>query len=467
MRVVLDNVEQGLAMVSADGTMGAERSLAFDRLFGTPESDEHFADRVASHSATVRTLTRLAWEALVEGFLPTEVVLEQFPKTLERDGKHLTMSFNAMESDGQVQGALLMVSDVTTAVEAMREQEKQREYVAVFERAMRDPGGLEEFVAETGKLVEVATKPEVTSERRLRVVHTVKGNAAQWDVASVSKVAHQLETQLIEERAMPCDRQLSLLADNWRAFAGRASGILEALGTTTRIDVSRSDVDALLELVRDPRVDRAGIELAVDRLRHEPTRMRFERLKEQVASLAKRLKKPMPIVLFETNDLRLPASRFAAFWQSLVHVVRNAMDHGIEAPEVREGAGKPKQGTITLRTLATSGDIIVEISDDGRGIDWTRIQQKATFLGLRVANAHDLQVALFSNGVSTAAEVTDVSGRGVGLGATRDECVKLGGRVEVTSDAGKGTSFSFRFPRKPNEVSIAPSGASHPASAAR
>src|ERR1035438_10475972 len=131
--------------------------------------------------------------------------------------------------------------------------------------------------------------------------------------------------------------------------------------------------------------------------------------------LADRLNKPMPKVVVDANDVRLPASRFSPFWQATVHVLRNIMDHGIETAEERAAAGKPEAGTVTLRSVATGDQFRIEFSDDGRGIDWGKIASKALEAGLPAERHADLERALFAPGISTAAAVTDLSGRGVGL----------------------------------------------------
>lgn len=455
MRMVLDNVDQALVTVRRDGTMESERSAAFERLFGAPLENEDFAQRIAGHDPNTRAFLRLGWEAATEDYMPLALILDQMPKSMDRDGRHLTLGLKPIEVEGEFAGALMMISDVTAAVEAMREQEKQREFVRVFERAMHDRLALVEFVTETGKLVDAVVERKVTNiDEVMRYVHTVKGNSAHWDVTSVAKIAHELESFIVQERALPSDERVNALRASWTAFTTRVTRLVSA-PAVARVEVNREDLEALLTKVRD-RSSHDDLERAIDRLRHEPTTMRFERVKDQAEGLARRLGKPSPTVIVDANNIRLPASRFAPFWQSLIHVVRNAMDHGIEAPAVRESAGKPPQGTLTLRSRVTASEFIIEVGDDGAGIDWSRVRQKAAAANLPAATQAELENALFADGFSTAERVTDVSGRGVGLGAARIECQKLEGHIEIVTELGKGTTWSFRFPRQANEVSLFP-----------
>jgi len=134
----------------------------------------------------------------------------------------------------------------------------------------------------------------------------------------------------------------------------------------------------------------------------------------------------------------------------LVHLVRNAMDHGIETPEVRVAAGKPHTGTLHLNAFHQGGNIVIEISDDGAGINAEKILKKAIERGLVEEGAELPQAKiydlLFQPGFSTADKITDVSGRGVGMDVVRKNIQALGGTVDVQSTLGKGSTFTVRLP---------------------
>jgi two-component system chemotaxis sensor kinase CheA len=134
----------------------------------------------------------------------------------------------------------------------------------------------------------------------------------------------------------------------------------------------------------------------------------------------------------------------------LMHMVRNAIDHGLEPPEERRAAGKDPIGRIRLRACHQAGHIVIEIADDGRGLIREKILDKARRTGLieNGAGLSDSEVFnfIFHAGFSTAARVTDISGRGVGMDVVRKQIQKLRGRVEIESAPGKGTSFVLRLP---------------------
>ncbi len=132
----------------------------------------------------------------------------------------------------------------------------------------------------------------------------------------------------------------------------------------------------------------------------------------------------------------------------LLHIVRNAVDHGIETPDVREAAGKPAKGTIRLHAMQLGSQVIIAVSDDGRGIDLDRVRDTASRRGIDVAGVPETQemYLIFRSGFSTAEKITDVSGRGVGLDVVRSKLEGIRGRIEVDSQVGSGTEFRITVP---------------------
>jgi two-component system chemotaxis sensor kinase CheA len=136
--------------------------------------------------------------------------------------------------------------------------------------------------------------------------------------------------------------------------------------------------------------------------------------------------------------------------EPLTHLIRNAVDHGIEPAEARLAAGKPAEGTLTLSAEHKSGRILIRIGDDGRGIDRERVLAKAIEKGLVAPDAalskEEIDLLIFAPGFSTAAQITNVSGRGVGMDVVRQNVKDLGGRITIESEPGSGTTFTLTLP---------------------
>lgn len=188
--------------------------------------------------------------------------------------------------------------------------------------------------------------------------------------------------------------------------------------------------------------------------RSPSTQSLVERLRGQVERIGRQLGKEIDIDVVDDGH-RVPREGMEPFFAGLVHVVRNAIDHGIEDAARREAAGKSSRGRVRLVATNTDGVFEVAIEDDGRGIDWDAVRQRALMKGLPAQTPDDLQRALFADGLSTRDEVTDISGRGVGLGAVREGCLALGGDVVGDTRPGQGTAFRFRFPTTPMGATLA------------
>ena len=196
-------------------------------------------------------------------------------------------------------------------------------------------------------------------------------------------------------------------------------------------------------------LDREPIETLAPKVaawRLEPTTNRLKRFRDQAIRLGRRLNKGNIRVETRSHNLRTEPAMWARFWSSLVHAIRNAVDHGLETPEERRAAGKPEFGKIFLATECRRDRFVVSIGDDGRGIDWQRIAELANEKGLPSDSREDLIAAMFFDGLSTNDEITETSGRGVGMAALHEACMDLGGNIEVKSEPGVGTTFEFVFP---------------------
>jgi two-component system, chemotaxis family, sensor kinase CheA len=186
------------------------------------------------------------------------------------------------------------------------------------------------------------------------------------------------------------------------------------------------------------------------------TRMRplgglFSKFTRLVRDLAKGLGKEVQLKI-EGSEVEIDKTILEGLGDPLTHMVRNSVDHGIELPEVRVAAGKPRVGTILLRASHQAGQVVIEISDDGKGLAVQKVADSAIAKGLitaeRLQTLSDREklALIFLPGVSTAEKVSDVSGRGVGMDVVKTNLDKLGGKIEIESTPGKGAQFRIKLP---------------------
>ncbi|HLK44809.1 MAG TPA: ATP-binding protein, partial [Acidimicrobiales bacterium] len=326
-----------------------------------------------------------------------------------------------------------------------------------------------------------------------RGVHTLKGNAASLGFEDVAAVAHVAEDLLDHVRA----RRIALTPELTTVLLGMVDALRAMLArqarespdgvpgqpreappaaASLRVDVSK--VDHLLNLVGEVAIAREQLGTlladmppgpgALARDRHHdadrlyvdlqeaalsvrmvaagPALRRYVRVVRDTArSLGKRAR-----LTIEGDDVHVDMHTLQMLKDPLTHIVRNAVAHGVELPEERTARGKDPEGRIVIGVKRDGPQVVVEVRDDGAGIDVDRVKARAVALGLVTEDARmtdrQLQALLFRPGFSTAADVTGVAGRGVGMDVVRRNVESLRGRVEVRSRAGRETVVAMRLP---------------------
>jgi len=184
-------------------------------------------------------------------------------------------------------------------------------------------------------------------------------------------------------------------------------------------------------------------------MRMVPIHATFQKMARLVRDLARKALKEIDFTVVG-GETELDRNVVEAISDPLVHMVRNAADHGIETPEDRVRAGKPRAGKLSLRAFHQAGNIVIEITDDGKGLNKAKIVKKAVDAGIIQAtdNLTDQEIfkLIFHAGLSTADKITDVSGRGVGMDVVRKNVEALRGRIDITSVEGQGSTFTLRLP---------------------
>ncbi len=194
------------------------------------------------------------------------------------------------------------------------------------------------------------------------------------------------------------------------------------------------------------------LQTSIMEIRKVPIKLMLTKAPRLVRDVATARNKEARVVL-EGESTQVDKSLLEALEDPFVHMMRNAVDHGLESPDVRESRGKPRQGTIVVRVTETADELLCRIQDDGGGLDTEKLKQKALedqLISPHAASSMTEQEAyqlIFSAGLSTAEKVTEVSGRGVGMDVVRRNITELGGRIEIESRLGEGTAFTIHLPK--------------------
>ena len=445
MTALLDNMEQGFLSIAADGTLAVERSAMATRLIGGFQPGQTLWQALAPVDPTAATWLELGWAGVREGVMPVELSFDQLPKKLVVGGQVFRIEYKPTLVGETLGNTLVVITDATAELARVRAEAAERDLLRMIEQITRDRSGFVEFVAETDRLTRqlAIAGDQPGSDELKRDLHTLKGNCGIYGLSLIAERCHELEDHL--------------------AVAERVDGASAGV-----IAQSWSDVKQKLETVFGPNLTKPGAEVRPEELAElhdaiahgaslqtikqhvtswslERTRPKLERFGDQARGLAQRLEKGDLAIEIEDHGLRLDAARFRPFWTAFSHVVRNAVDHGLEMAADRVTAGKPERGTLSLATRRDGTTLVIEVRDDGRGLDWDAVRRRASAAGLACATHADLVAAILSDGLTTRDEVSETSGRGVGLAALRQACIELGGAIEVDSEPGKGARFCFRF----------------------
>jgi two-component system chemotaxis sensor kinase CheA len=261
--------------------------------------------------------------------------------------------------------------------------------------------------------------------------------AAALDKQDLIKKNKAPEQRFIRVRADKLDELIDLVGE--LVIASASAGVIAQRHANSDMSEAASTLARLVEQVRDGA-------LALRMVPIGETLSRFDRL---VHDLSRELGKEVELVLTGT-DTELDKSMVERISDPLLHLVRNALDHGIEAPHLREQCGKSRRGRVQLNAYHESGSIVIEVADDGRGLDCKKILARAVERGLiaRGQSLNDQEVLrlVMEPGFSTSEQVTSVSGRGIGLDVVRRNVEALRGSVSIDSEEGKGATISMRLP---------------------
>ncbi len=236
------------------------------------------------------------------------------------------------------------------------------------------------------------------------------------------------------------DRLINVVGELVIQQAMLSQRVLESgLARSSGIALGMEDLELLTREIQD----------SVMAIRAQPVKSVFQRMPRLVREVADMVSKQVRLVT-AGEDTEVDKTVVERLAEPITHMLRNAIDHGLEAPEERVAAGKPAEGTVRLAALHRSGRIVIEISDDGRGINRERVKKIAVDKGLIAADApltdEQIDNLIFAPGFSTAAVVSDISGRGVGMDVVKRSIQALGGRISISSVPGKGSTFTLSLP---------------------
>jgi two-component system chemotaxis sensor kinase CheA len=449
IKTILDNVTFGFLVVNRELVVQPECTRSCSRLFDASVVEGANLCDLLELADRARLSFLLGIDQVFEDVLPTEASIAQIRRKFPmRQGKVLQIDVGVVRGGaGEVSGLLLTVADISALEAATRESNNNRTLVSILKQRESFRG----FVLEAKQQLDAARRAIAQGNQTLarHALHTIKGNSASYGLDSIVEIVHNIE-DYGELKAADIDEVGAAL----RAFLRANERVLEMSYDEVGEEgfaVSReqmSDLRSLIGSVHGSQADE--LQRWTARVLRKPAWQVLGPVDDFAQKLAERLGKTVGFDLKgadATVDVEVVRPVFAV----LTHLVRNAIDHGIESPAERKG--KPLKGHVELDLADKPGAYVVQCTDDGRGIDTDTLGRRAVENGfvaptsLAALNERDLLNLIFIEGLSTAAVTTSISGRGVGMSAVRAAVEKVGGKIEVRSKRGEGTTFVLTIPK--------------------
>jgi two-component system chemotaxis sensor kinase CheA len=451
LRTILDNVTSGFLVVNEELVVAPGYTRSCHEILKTSQiSGRRLVQVLCGHDARLGAQLEMALIQVFADILPEEVTLDAIPRRFPVGDTAIRVDARAIRADdGAVQEILLTLSDITSLELAQREARENKVLIGI----LRQRESFRGFVADARELMAAAR--EAIAERDpdfyRRALHTVKGNAAAFELHAVAETIHAVEAH---DEITSAD--VDAVETELRGFLARHVGVLDLPydGTVdASFEVTEKAVDALSRITRpnDIEVRRWTAELVLKRAETV-----LGPLGSYVEKLAERLEKQVEFVMVG-GDVKLDARKVRPVVRTLAHLLRNALDHGIESPDDR--GEKPTTGRVEVRVEECATEWTIHVTDDGRGIDTDALAAESVRRGLLTADdAASMSTAekrnlIFMDGLSTAAAASDVSGRGVGMAAVKAAVEAEGGEMDVSSTRGEGTQFVIHIP-KPEELTV-------------
>jgi two-component system chemotaxis sensor kinase CheA len=422
LKTILDSLGQGILVFDKTGKCLPIYSQICQKMFGVSPEAKAVGEVLGLSKGEEETFTQ--WrEAVFAQMLDFDELIPLAPSRLTSlpAPTEISLSYSSLSNGGETQGVVVIATDRTKEVEALKAAQHERELVRRIVQVAKHRDAFKMFATDaTALLAELENGKTLTIEELKRRMHTVKGGALTFGLAELANECHHLESEI--EIAVPAPAELMIRgAKLARILEHDVSEISELLGlaSSTSTDPNCFVLEDVLS------VHLSGL-----------------------AEVAHRLGKRPPRVEFEAKGVLFSRAEHSSLANSFVHAFRNSIDHGIEEPNERLASGKSDVGLIKVFAEKAGSKITVVISDDGRGVDTGRLRTKLQQKQHPMADGSEDEIiqTLLEGDLSTKDNVTDISGRGIGVSAVAAEIRRLGGQIKLVSHAGHGMRVEMWIP---------------------
>jgi len=471
---MINSLGQGFMVVEAGGSINPIYSKACEYLIECIPAGKRIWDVIPHPGKEPEKL----WTALFMETLPFEDLAGLCPATFKHSqDRHITLTYNAIRSDdGGIESIVVVATDRTSEVQAMQAAERERNYANMVVRISKNK---KQFAVFTKLSKDLLTETLNESQKEgpdfdllFRLVHTIKGGSASFSIISVKDLAHSTESYLYGLKRNECEDPAAALAkvraqsvemaDAFELFLSENRNLIGADMAADTVQIPLVRLKKFSEKLAELPEGATWQAVFEEEFIMEPIKNGFSHFDDMVDPIKERLGKEVNPINFINGDIKVKAEVYTDLFGAMIHAIRNSLDHGLEIPEEREAGGKPRAGNLSFEfnkeRVENKDWLTIKFTDDGRGINPANIREKLIRLG-REQEAKDLSdedviQKVFDAGFSTKDEVTETSGRGVGLDAIAFEAGKLGGFARVFTRLGEGTTLVVSIPTVEGKAQI-------------
>ena len=384
------------------------------------------------------------------------------PMYKHSEGNDIQLQYYPLRNDaGSIEGVVVVATDITSLVAAQKEATFEKAHASMILKLLKNKRQVASFIRESQQMLEILrqefAKPQPEPELTFRMLHTLKGGSASFSVHDFAVSCHEAETLLSEWKSLRDEASLTKLREQcatlpelFQEFLKENEMILGSLEKLSErwIEASLSRFTEFANKQWSSGVPSPARESFFEHFLFEPVQSLFSYFDEVTLNVADNLGKKVNPIKIKNPEFSVLPEPYETLFGTLIHAFRNAVDHGIEAPEVRTERGKPAAGQISLWFEKKNDQLLFCIEDDGGGIDPSRIRKKLSEKGgpLKPESDQEMIQHIFDSQFSTAEKVTDVSGRGIGMDAILQSAKALGGTAWVESELAKGTRLYIQVP---------------------
>ncbi len=470
---LLDHSDEGFLMINNDLSVDSEYSNECINIFKKEISGLKLDDLLFDDT---KSATKEHFRKNMQGLFnekdsfKIECILSLMPSEFSIHNHYYKIKYKLIDSNRM----MLIMFDITKQKKLEKAIERERKRLKLVVTAVRYKNEIVELIHDYEefchlKASDILNKDSSTNDifvNIYRKLHTLKGNFAQFEFIALPETLHKMEQELLDIKEQNRLSKATLLetvnfADCRRAFEEDISVLKESLGrnfmeTSKTFCATQYQLTEILRLLREamaqaPAIKELlqGICLNIETIQSIDIKTMLAPYSKMSLQLAHRLGKELEPFEIEGDTILVKPELYQNVTKNMVHLFRNAVDHGLELPDERNTAGKDETGKISCTVSRKDYYIEIVLKDDGRGVDTDKLRQKIstqTDADAQKLSDDEIMEYLFVDGITTKDSATELSGRGVGMSALKASIEELGGTITVSSEKGAGTTFTIAMP---------------------